>query len=273
MRIIAATASGITSSQQTKGELLIGDNDVASSQAVRLNYIQYTTDSTSGHATRFLAWIKTQIKAGYPVTIGVYIPNVGNSGYDHIVTVFKIESLYDDTAYHADDYITFEDHGVQPDQVTKEAAQYFYRYRFDSWQATRSASNSGGQDQYFLPSDTGVQSYGIAHTGVTDTANILFPVRVATSLYYETNLVDGSNTMPTSTSVTLTITIGSSKKALVIGTSYTVYKYTDHTTVPTSGFNTAARASTTVFTATGSMYTYTETIQSSTKAFYRALAT
>ena len=68
------------------------------------------------------------IRKGYAVTICVYMnhylfylntdPDAGYYDYDHIVTLTKYESDYDDDEYHDTDIITFGDHGLWSPRIT-----------------------------------------------------------------------------------------------------------------------------------------------------------
>jgi len=279
MRKLSAAASGVTTNIQSdeNSQLLLGVNDAQVASVIKLNYALYASDNdcSSGHSSRGLAWIKSQVQLGFPTVIAVYYNGASNSDYDHIVTVTQVSSAYNDTAYHATDTLKLEDHGAWPNVVlTPTTSQYFYSFPFGSFQGTRNQANSGNQ-AYFLPSDTSICTYAISITGPVDNSSPkqLVPVSLATSINYENEIADGSNTIPSALAVTLTITVGNSANPLVVGRSYTVYKYISETLVPTSNFHSYAAnaAAKTVFTATAGTYTYTENIMSSNKAIYRAL--
>ena len=99
-------------------------NDQLTTKKVRLNGIEYTdkrVDKRDSDTRDYIVWIKSLIKKGFPVTICVFLNHylfyhstdisAGFHEYDHIVTVEKIESNYDDDEYHDDDIITIADHG------------------------------------------------------------------------------------------------------------------------------------------------------------------
>jgi len=129
---------------QTKKYYLIGVNDQRTAEAIRLNHIEYnSTDYTPGHPQRYLAWIKAMTRRGYPVTMTVYMnqwlfysnsnPTAGDPLYDHIVSVVRVESNYDDDEYHPDDLLTFSDHGLW-DPTSKPYPRYFFSYTFEAAQ-------------------------------------------------------------------------------------------------------------------------------------------
>lgn len=281
MRKLSAAASRVTTNIQSdqNSQLLLGVNDAQVASAIKLNYALYASgnDCSSGHSSRGLAWIKSQVQMGFPTVIGVYYNGASYSDYDHIVTVTQVNSAFNDTAYYASDILKLEDHGAWPNVVlTPTTSQYFFSFPFGSFQGTRNQANSGNQ-AYFLPSSTSTCTYAISLTGPVDNSSPkqLVPVRLATSINYENEIADGSNTIPAPLAVTLTITVGNSANPLIVGRSYTVYKYTSETVVPTRNFHffAASASSKTVFTATTGTYTYTENIMSSNKVIYRALLT
>ena len=84
---------------------------------MRLDAVAYpsATQATGAAGARhFLAWIKARIVAGDQVTLGVIDALDRSLPYSHIVSVVRIESNYPagDTAYHADDVLYVEDHGL-----------------------------------------------------------------------------------------------------------------------------------------------------------------
>jgi len=278
MRAIATP--GIAQSSESS-QLLIGDNDVATAAAIKLKNIPFPgeNDASANHAQRFLAWVKTYIRQGYPVIIGVYTAGGSATAYDHIVTVTKIESQYNDNNYYDGDLITIEDHGTG---ATLSSAKYLYTYSFKQFQGTRSQSSRSTSQDYFLASDTGCSAatdcanYGIVITGPIDNSSPpqLIPVRVDTSINNESPAItDGSNTRPSTSSVTLTVNVGNSNNPLTVGVSYTLYSYSSESKVPTSNFkaNAANAATINVFTATGTTMVFTNTVVNSAKVIYRAV--
>ncbi|MGH9090626.1 MAG: hypothetical protein ACRDZR_04465 [Acidimicrobiales bacterium] len=146
--------------------------------------------------------------------------------------------------------------------------QYVFDYPFGTFQATRQEANTPTGNVYSLP-DT-VRNYGIAITGVADQDHETVPVRVATSVNYETPQIGHhSNTRPAPMPLTLTVTVS----GLQPGTSYDLYRYDDVSKVPTSAFvrHEADASWEARFTATGPSYTVTQSVQSSDQVIYRAV--
>ena len=140
----------------------IGENDQLTSDKVRLGSIEYTdnhADKRKADVTDYIAWMKSMTRKGYAVTVIRYIiwlfredllkinkiepelqiciymnhylfygntdPDAGYKEYDHIVSIYKIESNYDDDEYHEDDIITFSDHGLWAPYLT--GPKYYFR--------------------------------------------------------------------------------------------------------------------------------------------------
>ncbi len=263
-----------------ESQLLVGVNaDVA---AARL-HLESTGWSDAG-AEDFLAWVKQNVVAGNPVILGVYTnewrfdddpdPWAGSDEYDHVVPVMSVGSDYAftgadaDTDYHDDDTITFSDNGLLGDD-TPEGSEYYFRYSFADFPMTRDEANDPDAPWYALASEAA--DYGIAITGVKDTAGDTLPVRVETSVNYEEPAMEeGSSTRPPSSPVTLTVEVSE----LSPGTDYTLYRYDNVDVVPNSAFNdhaSAAARSWPVRIDSGSTFSVSETIESSDVAVYRAV--
>jgi hypothetical protein len=267
-----------TSNVQTTTEYLVGVNDAYAAKNLRLDAIEFDS-SKAGNADGYLAWLKSMTRSGYAPTLTVYMnyykfygtsnPDAGDAEYDHIVSVSKIYSSYDDDLYHDDDIITIEDHGLWAPKTTGPV--YLFNFTFAEFQGTRQQANAKNGAIYTLPSSPTTKNYGIAHTGPTDTSHELLPVSVATSVNYEDPPIGrNSNTRPEAMPLDLTVTVS----GLTTGVQYVMYRYNDEEKVPTGSFNRNSGAAKRVFafqgTETGT-YTVTESIMSSDKAIYRCV--
>ena len=270
-----------------KAELLLGTNDQYAAAQMRLTGSEWTPGA---HSTTddFLAWVKGEVIQGHPVAIGVYenwkrfyattpttattTPTAGDPIYDHIVVVTGISSRYPLTlpaTYYPDDELKFSDNGLwtggTSDETPGGEPTYFFTIRFDSFQATRQKANTSA-NIYSLPD--AVTNYGIAITGIIDPGHETVPVRVATSLNYETPQIGkGSNTRPMAMPLTLAVTV----TGLQPGTSYDLYRYDTVSKVPTSGFGPQGTSWQLQFTATGTSYTLVQPVLSSDQVIYRAV--
>lgn len=285
MRLFSARTSG----SQTGSEYLVGSNDVYCAGQVKLAASAWSRPSGST-IQDFLVWIKTNIQAGHPVSIGVYMnqylfygskaSNAGDSAYDHIVPVLAIESKYNDNKYHADDIIYFSDNGESAcigalHQTTcdddRQQRPYYYNYTFGAFGATRANANLQTGPVYSLASSTTVGNYGIAHTGVVDTSAETLPVSITTNVNNETpEIKDGSNTRPAAASLVLTVTVSK----LTPNVKYNLYLYNSAANVPTSKFNANSKSAASVTSITGpanGVYQFSTTTQSSQQVFYRCV--
>lgn len=275
---------------QTKGEYLLGVNDEYTAKALRLDSTSWNSKTID--SKQFLVWVKQQFLSGNVVTIGVYTneylfygdtnATAGDPEYDHIVTVYSIES--DDpesNEYLSNDTITFSDHGLwNPHGIQSNAstAQYFFTYRFDDFQGSRSQANAKDGAVYTLPSASSTQNYAIAHRGLMEESSsqhVLIPIRVETSVNYESPEIGRhSNERPTAMSnVHLTVVVG----PLDPGT-YNLYRYDNEEKIPISEFNALRKNSVSNLqiivpsSSPSNMFTFTETILSSDKIFYRCVS-
>ena len=259
-------------------QLLLGVNDVAAAKAMHLTATAFNT-AQQPTSTAFLSWVKSNVTAGYPVVMGVFMNqsrfygttnvNAGDTEYDHIVAVTGITSthpLTGPTTYYADDVLTFNDNGLWTG--TNGQPQNTFSATFGSFATTRQRANAKTAAVYSLKNGA---DYGIAITGIIDLSRETVPVRLTTSTNAETPaMVNGSNTRPAAKPVTLTITVSNLKP----GTTYTLYRYNSMANVPDANINANAAKAAQKWTITipsGSTYTMTQTINSNETAVYRAV--
>lgn len=272
-----ALASKNAGQRLESSQLLLGVNDVAAAKAMHLTATAFNT-TQQPTSTAFLTWVKSNVIAGYPVVIGVFMNqnrfygttnlNAGDTEYDHIVAVTGMTStrpLTGTATYYADDVLTFNDNG---EWTTNGQPQNAFSFAFGTFVTTRQQANAKTAAVYSLKNGA---DYGIAITGIIDLSHETMPVRLTTSTNAETPaIVDGSNTRPAAKPVTLTITVSSLKP----GTTYTLYRYNSMTNVPDSNINAnVAKAAQkwTIKISAGSTYTMTQTINSNEIAVYRAV--
>ena len=272
-----ALASKNAGQRLESSQLLLGVNDVAAAKAMHLTATAFNT-TQQPTSTAFLTWVKSNVTAGYPVVIGVFMNQnrfygttnlyAGDTEYDHIVAVTGMTStrpLTGTATYYADDVLTFNDNG---EWTTNGQPQNAFSFAFGTFVTTRQQANAKTAAVYSLKNGG---DYGIAITGIIDLSHETMPVRLTTSTNAETPaIVDGSNTRPAAKPVTLTITVSSLKP----GTTYTLYRYNSMTKVPDSNINANvanAAQKWTIKIASGSTYTMTQTINSNEIAVYRAV--
>lgn len=262
-------------------QLLLGNNDVSTAVAMRLAATPWEGKKRTP-AKDFLAWTKSHLLSGHPVIIGVFTneyrfygklkPNAGDPDYDHIVPVVAVSSdrSLESNAdrYFASDVITFSDNGLwAPDN----APTYLFSYRFAEFQKNRRQANGPGKPIYSLK-DNG-RNYGIAITGVADTAGVTIPVRLTTSVNYEKPaMVDGTNSAPASMPLSITATVTIPNQSV----SYKVYRYDRFEDVPTANFNAQAgkaKESWTIPAGQGATFQITKSIKSDDIVVFRAVPT
>jgi hypothetical protein len=253
-------------------QLLLGVNDIAAAKAMHLTAVAKQATTAS-----FLPWVKSNVVAGNPVVIGVFMNqsrfygtsnlNAGDTEYDHIVTVTGVTStrpLTGPTASYPDDVLTFNDNGLW---APGGLPQNTFNYPFATFPATRQQANAKTGPVYSLKNGL---NYGIAFTGIIDLNRETVPVRLTTSTNAETPaMVNGSSTRPAAKPVTLTITVS----GLTPGKTYNLYRYASMAAVPDSNFNANSTKATQKWkiVATGTTYTMTQTIMSNETAAYRAV--
>jgi len=287
VRDISTLKSG---TQQTY--YLVGENDQLASKNLKLSAIEYDHDVYDSKA--YLAWVKTMVRKGYAVTITVFMnnylfygmtnPDAGFPDYDHIVSVEKIESNYDDDLYHDDDIITMSDHGLWAPEAPGPPypypfdAPYYFSYTMKEFQKTRQEANKRTAGVYSLPISSSRQpfegNFGITHSGILDDEQVTLPIHVGTNVNYEAPQIKRkSDIRPEPMEITLSISVSELEE----GVSYMLYKYDDVSKVPTSMFN-ANRAksvsSVPITVSKGiSSFGMTETIMSNEQAHYRCVRT
>lgn len=235
-------------------------------------HLQAVEWSGSG-SDEFVAWIKQNIAAGRPTIVGVFMNQFSfygtNSGgypdYDHIVPFYGAESSHaiTDPSYYTDDVLLFSDNGLY---TPSGPPIYLFSGTADALQLTRAQANLAASPTYSIP--TGTADYGVAIAGVTDPNGETLPVRVATSVNFESPEVHG-NTRPAGSPLALTVTVS----GLQTGVAYTLYRYSSFAVVPDSSFNASASNASTSwsFVASGGTFVATDQILSSDVAVYRAV--
>jgi hypothetical protein len=272
----ALASPGVDQSQYSS-QLLLGVNDQVAAASMHLNAVEWNTQAETS-TQEFVAWLKKNVTAGYPVAIGVFVneylfygnsnPQAGSSTYDHIVPVTGIASHHPlaNGRYHPSDTVTFNDNG---EWSNNGAPPYVFTYKAGPFQNDRAGANAPTGAIYSLP-DTG-RNYGIAVTGVMDTYHDTMPVQVATSVNdEEPEIQNGSNARPAPNPVTLTVTVS----GLTPGVAYTLYRYTSFDAVPNDHFNANAGnayESWPITIGSGSSAFVTETIMSDEMGIYRAV--
>jgi hypothetical protein len=218
--------------------------------ALRLNYVAWNSSLPTPQYQAYLVWAKTHLQQGHPVIIDVFVDGESSPDYDHIMPATGFTST-DTNAYHATDTLVFNDNY----ETTP------YTRTFGSLYDTRSMNGNGATYEYCIPRDT---DYGCAVTGIKDTSGTALPVSLKVNRWNEPNISAGFS--PAQMTATIQV------KSLVAGGSYALLRYNNYSTVPTSGFLTSAYSTSTVFTATNSVHTLSDTFMSDKIVIYRCVA-
>ena len=274
-----AIASNNARQNLSSSQLLLGVNDVAAAKAMHLVATPFNT-ATQTSTAAFLTWVKSNVIAGYPVVMGVFMNqsrfygdknvNAGDTEYDHIVVATGITSSHPLTGpavYYADDIITFNDNGLWTGTAYGQP-QNVFKCSFGTFAATRQQANATTRPVYSLKNGS---DYGIAITGVIDLSRETVPVRLVTSVNAESpGIVNNSTTRPAAKPVTLTVTVSGLKP----GVTYNLYRYSSTAAVPDSNINANAVKAAQKWAITiksGSTYTLTQIVNSNEIAVYRAV--
>jgi len=273
---LRAISALVPTEVQQKRFYLVGENDQHASSLLKLSYIEYPRESP--RPKDYLAWVKKMTRAGHAVTITVFMnykmfysvdkDDAGEYDYDHIVSVSRIESDYDDDLYHDDDVITMEDHGLYAEDW--DNPPYYFTYDFKGFIATRKQANNNNH-VYSIPDVPEYGNFGIAHTGIQDNNHDCLPLLVETNVNYEKPPIKNhSEDRPAAMALTLTVTVSK----LVPGVQYNLYTYNDENKVPVEAFNAAVSSSVAVKVITGpssGTFVMTESIMSDAKRIYRCV--
>ena len=125
--------------------------------------------------------------------------------------------------------------------------------------ATRIGANYGAYE-YYIPKN---KDYGCAVTGVKDASGTLLPVSLKLNRWDEPNVSQGK--APAILTATLKI------RSLTAGNSYALLRYNTYANVPTSGYLASSYDTKTVFTATNTSHSLTDTFLSDKIVIYRCV--
>lgn len=237
-------------------ELLPGINEAKAARALMFSADDWNGDDKKGQKQYedFMVWVRAHLLQKHPVVIAFYLSECSDSDYDHIMPAIGIQTAYDDSAYHADDVLVINNN-YRNDSIA---------HSFDDFKGTRKSCARTEDDGGCIPKKV---DYGVAIQGVRDTNGETLPVQLSVDRWDEPNVVTGEH--PVDLTGTLTAT------GLSHGESYLLLRYKDASDVPAKNFDSASsqKAAEKVlpFTASGSAWTYTDTlaIPSSGSAFYR----
>jgi hypothetical protein len=234
-----AIASPGVPQEQEGSQLLLGVNDLSTADAMRLKVAPFENGD-------FFEWIKTQVQAGYPVALGLFVKGGEDDEYDHIVTDFASDDQ--------DLYIT--DNGLY-----EPSGAPIYRLHFPFAEKTRDEANAIDALPYSIPTSP---NCALAFTGIADEEKDTLPIHITLNRKDEPEPA-------AKIELTLTVEIPDPTQ------SYNLHYYKDFNNVPTSHFNsTGSPAQTWTIpprpgTTSKYPYTFRLTILSNETAIFRAV--
>ena len=274
LRAAATTTLGSYNNPQSNQYLIYGGLSPKQDEITAKNVKISATSYLGTNQNDYLSWIKTQIKQGAVITIGVVVYGGNpNNEYEHLVTVSSIQTKYSDNLAHDDDIITLEDHGEWcgtgwcANDCLPTSCQPVYTITMTFLQLKSVATQS---HPYYIPiPSSSIKLYAIAHYGPIDNSAVkaLQRVSIQPSLKYEKPAIGqcSSCSRPTAASFSLTVTVSGLR---LTGVTYNLYRYNNLINVPSKDFNANSAKAAAVTQITSSMIqsdgTYIVTISAST---------
>jgi hypothetical protein len=230
-------------------DVWVPENSAPIFDALRLNYDVWNSAQAQPQYQAYLVWIKKHLKQKHPVIIDVFVAGESDPAYDHIMTAVGYTSV-DALTYHAEDRLLFTDHYLNA----------YYNRSFGSIYDTRSMNGNGARYEYCIPRDV---DRGCAVTGIKDTSGTARRVYLKVNRWDEPNISKGA--LPVVLTGTIKVT------GLTPGKSYALLRYNNYKNVPTSNYLNSLFSKKTVFKATSSTQSFTDTFKSSAFVIYRCV--
>lgn len=233
---------------QINGQLLIGtygnygpdhpgNSIVDAARQMHLDFEEYNNLDPTKPSTDFLAWVKHNIVAKYPVIIGVYenasiFGQLPDPEYDHIVPVFGVSSKSLTGDYNDGDIFYIHDNGLYTGAPGLPSASDVgcYQYLAESFQNSRESADKSSAGVYSVSNNSNQDgNYGITITGVRAKNINLLPVSIQTDPTYEIPEIKHHSTIqPLPESMTLYVTVS----GMMTNTRYVLLKYNDFDNLP-----------------------------------------
>ena len=240
-------------------ELLIAVNDAAAAKNLKMTYESWNYNAKNPQGANFIAWLRGHIDNGHVVAIGVFEKQPsGDEDYDHIVPVVGYQ-------YDSSSGATL---GIYINDLYSSAPRFISASTGVQTRKTCTQSSSPSQPYtYCLPSAV---DYGIAFTGIQDTAKETFRMTLQMPSWTEPDWgkEDKVNAKP------VNFTISASVKGLTSGKAYTILRFESYSTLPTSKFISGPFTKRFDFTATAATMNFSnfDSFMSNSTIFYRTVA-
>jgi len=240
---------GIINTNQLS-QLLVAVNAQKVLTALRLTSTEFDYNRTaSPQFLPWFGWVKQHLYLKHPVMIVAYVRGLSDPDYDHIMLATGFTST-DSTTYRATDLLCFND-CFDPLVKTRVAS---------TLNDNRKMRVNGAKYPFCIPTTT---CYGCAITGIQDTSLAALPVQVILNTWSEPDIIAGAK--PATLNATVSIS------GLTIGKSYSLYRYNDYRTVPTTNYTKSVYSSVVQFVANSTAATYPVLIPSNSVAVFRCL--
>ncbi len=231
-----------------RSQLLVAVNAQNVLTALKLNSIEFNYNSyASPQFKSYFGWVKQHLKLLHPVLITSFVKGLSDPDYDHIMLATGFTSP-DSTTYNSTDQLYFND--CFDSQVRIRTAS--------TLNDLRSMLVNGAKHPFCIPTKI---CYGCAILGIQDTSGKALPVSITLGKWTEPNVIAG--VAPTTLSAAVRV------NGLTVGKSYSLFRYNDQRTVPTSNYTGSAYSTVRKFVATSTMANFTESIKSNGVAIFR----
>jgi len=238
----------INTNQQS--QLLVAVNAKKVLTALKLNSAEFNYNGyASPQFQSYFGWVKQHLKLLHPVLITAFVKGLSDPDYDHIMLATGFTSS-NFTTYNSTDQLYFND--CFSSQVSIRTAS--------TLNDIRSMLVNGAKYPFCIPTKI---CYGCAVFGIQDTSARALPVSITLGNWTEPNVIAGVAPSTLSASVSV--------NGLVVGKSYSLFRYNDYRKVPTANYTASAYSTVRNFVASGTMANFTESIISNGVAIFRCV--
>jgi len=233
-------------------QLLVAVNAQKVLSALKLSSTEFNYNGyASPQFPSYFGWVKQHLKALHPVLITAYVKGLKDPDYDHIMLATGVTSS-NFTTYNSTDQLYFND--CFSSQVSIRTAS--------TLNDLRSMLVNGAKYSFCIPTKI---CYGCAVLGIQDSSGKALPVSITLGTWTEPNVIAGVAPSALSASVSVS--------GLTPGKAYSLFRYNDYRTVPTSNYTSSAYSSVRNFVASSVNASFPESIISNGVAIFRCVPT
>ena len=233
-------------------QLLVAVNAQKVLSALKLTSTEFNYNGyASPQFPTYFGWVKQHLKALHPVLITAFVKGLSDPDYDHIMLATGVTSS-NFTTYNSTDQLYFND--CFSSQVSIRTAS--------TLNDIRSMLVNGTKYSFCIPTKI---CYGCAVLGIQDTSGKALPVSITLGTWTEPNVIAG--VAPSSLSASVSVS------GLTPGKAYSLFRYNDYRTVPTSNYTGSRYSTVKNFVASSSSASFSESIISNGAAIFRCVPT